>query len=139
MSYVITRPPLSQGNRTEICIAGLPCGVDAGDVAPRLREARKERDPARRGAARPAGHPVDAPGRAGRVSGYVGTERYNLLDLDLRSSLHKLGLDGLGLFLLDAFLDRLRRVVDEVLGFLQAQPGQLAHNLEHGDLLVAGA
>src|SRR5690606_3643270 len=65
--------------------------------------------------------------------------RCRLLQLDGRALLLQLGLDLLGLFLRHALLDRLRRVVDEVLRLLQAQAGQLAHDLDHLDLLLAGA
>src|SRR5690606_23275483 len=60
-----------------------------------------------------------------------------LLHLDGSALLLELRLDLLGLFLRHAFLDGLGRVVDEVLGFLQAQAGQLAHDLDHLDLLGA--
>src|SRR5438552_758771 len=46
--------------------------------------------------------------------------------------LHLLGL-GLG----DLLLHRLRRAVDEVLRFLEPKPGQLAHDLDDLDLLLA--
>src|SRR5690606_3645359 len=65
--------------------------------------------------------------------------RCRLLQLDGRALLLQLGLDLLGLFLRHALLDRLRRVVDEVLRLLQAKAGQLAHDLDHLDLLLAGA
>ena len=45
------------------------------------------------------------------------------------------GLDLLGLVLRDAFLDGLRRRVDEVLGLLEAEPGQLADDLDDRDLV----
>src|SRR5260363_166766 len=61
-----------------------------------------------------------------------------LLELDLGASLLELTLDLLGLVLVDAFLDRLRRTLDEVLGFLQAQAGDGANFLDDLDLLVAG-
>ena len=38
----------------------------------------------------------------------------------------------------DAFLDGLRRAFDQVLGFLEAEPGDRADFLDHFDLLVAG-
>src|SRR5579871_3990338 len=60
-----------------------------------------------------------------------------LLELDLRARLLQCGLDLLGLFLADAFLDRLRRGFDEILGFLEAERGDGAHFLDHFDLLVA--
>src|SRR4051794_17009006 len=60
-----------------------------------------------------------------------------LLELDLGTSLLELRLDLLAFFLGYAFLDRLRRGLDEVLGFLQAEAGHGADFLDHLDLLVA--
>src|SRR5579883_676338 len=61
-----------------------------------------------------------------------------LLDGDARAD----GLEGLGGLvrglLVDLLEQRLRRAVDEVLGLLQTQRGQLAHDLDDLDLLVAG-
>lgn len=52
------------------------------------------------------------------------------------------GLEGLGSLLggllRDLLEDRLRGAVDEVLGLLEAQGGELAHDLDDLDLLVAG-
>src|SRR5215204_3365289 len=48
-----------------------------------------------------------------------------------------LGADLLGLVLGDAFLDRLRCALDEVLRLLEAKPGDGADFLDHLDLLVA--
>src|SRR5271165_2684693 len=59
------------------------------------------------------------PARAGRP----------LLELDLRPHLFQSGLDLLGLFLADAFLDRLRRAFDQVLRLLEAERGDGAHFL----------
>src|SRR5437764_15240068 len=39
---------------------------------------------------------------------------------------------------IDALLDRLRGLVDQVLGFLQPKPGDLADHLDHANLGVAG-
>jgi hypothetical protein len=58
-----------------------------------------------------------------------------LLDLDLAALLFERGLDLLGLVPGDAFLDGLRRRVDEVLGLLEAQAGELAHDLDDRDLV----
>ena len=60
-----------------------------------------------------------------------------LLDLDLGALLFEGGLDLLGLVLGDALLDRLRRRVDEVLGLLEAEAGQLADDLDDRDLVRA--
>src|SRR2546427_5138861 len=62
-----------------------------------------------------------------------------LLDLDRRSHLLELLLDGRGLVLAEALLDHLRRTVHQVLGLLQAEARDLADDLDHVDLLVAGA
>src|SRR5687767_3324373 len=58
-----------------------------------------------------------------------------LLDLHLGSRSFELLLDVLGLFLADAFLDRLRSAFDQVLGFFQAECGDLAHCLDDVDLV----
>src|SRR4051812_27083780 len=62
-----------------------------------------------------------------------------LLQLDARAGLFQLSLELVGLVALDAFLDRLRRLVDEGLRLLQAEAGGGAHDLDHLDLLVARA
>src|SRR5437867_13267790 len=59
------------------------------------------------------------------------------LELDRAARLFELLLDGLGLGLRHALLDRLGRPVDQVLGLLEAEPRELAHDLDHLDLLVA--
>src|ERR1700746_1631936 len=41
-----------------------------------------------------------------------------------------------GIGLVNAFLDRLRRAVDDVLRFLESQTRELAHRLDHVDLVV---
>src|ERR1700719_1926211 len=61
-----------------------------------------------------------------------------LLQFHLGASLFELGLDLLGFVLVDAFLDRLRRALDEVLGFLEAEAGDGADFLDEFDLLLAG-
>src|SRR4051812_25305591 len=63
----------------------------------------------------------------------------SLLQLDARAGLLELALELVGLVALDALLDRLRRLVDERLRLLQAEPGGRAHDLDHLDLLVARA
>src|SRR5580693_9963211 len=60
----------------------------------------------------------------------------SLLELDFRSCLFQSSLDLLGLFLAHAFLDGLRRGLDQVLGFLQAERSDGAHFLDPFDLLV---
>src|SRR5206468_1426743 len=50
----------------------------------------------------------------------------------------ELRLDLVGLLLRNAFLDRVRRAVDEVLGLLQAEARDRADDLDRLDLLVAG-
>src|SRR4029453_2545299 len=61
-----------------------------------------------------------------------------LLELDRGAGFFQLRLDLVGLFLRDAFLDRVRRAVDEVLGLLEAKSGDRADDLDHLDLLAAG-
>ena len=62
-----------------------------------------------------------------------------LLDLDGAAGLFELGLELLGLVLVDALLDGLGGLVDERLGLLEAQAGGRADDLDDLDLLVAGA
>src|SRR4051812_25882481 len=88
-------------------------------------------------------HKTDGGNAAGRPARYRPADRpgavwRGLLERDGRAGAFErlLGLvRGLLVGLLD---DRLRRTVDEVLGLLQAQAGQLAHDLDDLDLLVAG-
>src|SRR5262245_47115739 len=61
-----------------------------------------------------------------------------LLQLDGGACLLELGLDAVGLLLVDALLDRLRSRVDEVLRLLQAEARDGADDLDHLDLLAAG-
>src|SRR6476619_5514665 len=60
-----------------------------------------------------------------------------LLDLDLRALLLEGSLDLVRLVACDAFLDGLRSRVDQVLGLLEAQAGQLADDLDDRDLVRA--
>src|SRR6185312_6935052 len=60
-----------------------------------------------------------------------------LLQLHLRAGGLELLLDLLGLGLGDAFLDRLRGALDQVLGLLEAQAGDRAHFLDRADLVGA--
>src|SRR5262245_64244279 len=61
-----------------------------------------------------------------------------LVDLDRGAGLFELRLDRVGLVLGHALLDRLRGRVDEILGLLEAETGDRAHDLDHLDLLAAG-
>src|SRR6266487_6116622 len=61
-----------------------------------------------------------------------------LLQLDGGAGLFELALDRVGLFLGDAFLDRVGRAVDEVLRLLEAEARHRADDLDHLDLLAAG-
>ena len=63
--------------------------------------------------------------------------RASLLDFDLRAGFLELLLRGFGVRLRDAFLDGLRRAVDQVLRFLEAEARQLAHGLDHVHLVLA--
>src|SRR5262249_43197913 len=65
------------------------------------------------------------------------TQAHNLLELDLGADLLEGGFDLLGLVLRNAFLDGLRRRLDQVLGFLQAQTRGGTHLFNDLDLLVA--
>src|SRR5690348_9607570 len=79
-----------------------------------------------------------SPDRTSLVRGWTRS-KLRLLQVHLRASLFELGLDLVGFFLVDAFLDVLRRALDEVLGFLQAETGDGADFLDDLDLLVAGS
>src|SRR5581483_7340051 len=59
----------------------------------------------------------------------------NVLQLDLRAALFQLLLHRFGVSLGNAFLHGLRRAFDQVLGFLQPQTGDFAHDLDDVDLL----
>src|SRR5436305_3628148 len=60
-----------------------------------------------------------------------------LLDLDGGAGLLELRLDRIGLVLRHTLLDGIGRTVDEILGLLQAEPGDRTDDLDHLDLLVA--
>src|SRR3978361_1498917 len=60
-----------------------------------------------------------------------------LLDFDFGADFLELLLDRRGLVLGHAFLDRLGRALDEVLGFLEAERGDLADDLDDVDLVAA--
>src|SRR6476620_8964958 len=63
----------------------------------------------------------------------------SLLELDGAAGFLDLLLDLLGLVLVDAFLDRLRRTLDEGLRLTQAQAGDRADFLDDVDLLATVA
>src|SRR5690606_8122385 len=67
----------------------------------------------------------------------VSRRERGLLELDGAAGFLDLLLDLFGLGLVDAFLERLRRALDEGLGFGQAQAGDGADFLDHLDLLAA--
>src|SRR5215210_5409444 len=62
-----------------------------------------------------------------------------LLQLDARACLLELALELLALVAVDALLDRLGGLVHERLGLLEAEAGGSADDLDHLDLLFAGA
>src|SRR5258708_27746083 len=64
--------------------------------------------------------------------------RSSLLRFGGRARVFELLLDGLGLVLADVLLDRLRRAVDQVLGLLEAETGDLANGLDDVDLRGTG-
>src|SRR5262245_55641850 len=59
-----------------------------------------------------------------------------LLDFDFCATLLELFLHGVGFFFRDTSLDWLRRTLDQVLGFLQAEACELAHDLDDLNLFV---
>src|SRR3712207_5103597 len=67
------------------------------------------------------------------------TSSRRLLHLDVRAGLLELGPQPVGLVAVDTLLDRLRGLVDQRLGLLEAEPGRRADDLDDLDLLVAGA
>src|ERR1019366_10011705 len=79
--------------------------------------------------------PRAAPARTGTAN--RATDRRSgpavLLEFDLGADLFESGLDLLGLFLANAFLDRLGSALDQILGFLEAKAGHGAHFLNHFD------
>src|SRR5512134_2069981 len=79
------------------------------------------------------------PGLAGVGSPVLAPSRERLLDLDLGADLFELLLDRGRLLLGDTLLHDLGGSVHEVLGLLEAEAGDLAHDLDHVDLLVARA
>src|SRR5438128_373024 len=78
-------------------------------------------------------------GRGGRAPPFYALPRVRRLPhFDRRPDLLELLLHVRGLGLGHLLLDRLGRAVDEILGLLEAQARQLAHDLDHLDLLFAG-
>ena len=61
-----------------------------------------------------------------------------LLDFDLGACVFELLLERFGISLGNAFLDRLRSAIDQILGFLQAQAGSGTDDLDDLNLLVTG-
>src|SRR5262245_54375933 len=106
-----------------------PGAVSAGASFETIPEGRKYR--MGRDVSRPM-RPCAAPGRD-RSRPYTAA----LFQLDARAGLFELGLDLLGLVLVDALLDGAGGAVDDVLGLLQAEARDRAHDLDHLDLLVA--
>ena len=68
---------------------------------------------------------------------YAHRHSGNLLEFDSRALLFELLLELLGVGLFEAFLDGLGGAFDQVLGFLEAQAGRGADNLDDLNLLVA--
>src|SRR4030095_9089295 len=68
----------------------------------------------------------------------VERTRTRLLHRDRRALLLELLLHILRFSLRDLLLHRLRSAIHQILGFLQAEPGQLADHLDDLDLLLAG-
>ena len=60
-----------------------------------------------------------------------------LFELYGGSGFFEIGLELVAFLALDAFLDRLRRLVDERLGLLETEARGRAYDLDHLDLLVA--
>src|SRR5690349_10479072 len=73
-----------------------------------------------------------------RVSAIRKRKQWSVRSLegDLGALALELGLGSLGLLLVDTLEDRLGGALDGVLGLLEAQAGQLAHDLDDLDLLA---
>src|SRR5215211_7498790 len=69
----------------------------------------------------------------------LGAFGVDLLDLGGAARLLDLGLELVGLLAVDALLDGFRCLVDQGLGLLEAEPSGRADDLDHADLLLAGA
>src|SRR4051812_48051996 len=124
--------------------------VGNDDAGERLRGSRPQRDAGRPPGCRPvvadlqhaAGAALpeeDGPCCAVRWCGSPVRPGRGSLDGDGRAGALEGGLGLLGGVLGDLLQDRLRRVVDQVLGLLEAERGQAAHLLDDLDLLVAGS
>src|ERR1700722_8141404 len=61
----------------------------------------------------------------------------NLLDFDRTAGFDDLGLDLLGVVLADGLLDRARSAIDEVLGFFEAETGDVLDDLDNLKLRIA--
>src|SRR5439155_12667090 len=83
--------------------------------------------------------PARPPGQRTRSGLRPGKRRLKrgLFYFDRRAGLGELLLDGLGFFLVHAFLDRLGSAIDEVLRLLQTEAGDLADSLDDVDLVRA--
>src|SRR5260221_9955926 len=103
-------------------------------IVPAAHPSNKRRRPAWAAPSRPGAGAADR----GR-SALAPDTRYivDLIELNSRACLLKLLLDLCRLVLVDAFLDRLGRPFDQVLGFLEAETGDGADLLDDVDLLVA--
>ena len=92
---------------------------------------------------RTLGRPKRDPARKRGPCNRIGWEKLfakaNLLQGHSGAGLFQLALDLLGLLLVHALGDGLRSALDDLLGLLQAQAGDLADNLDDGDLVVAEA
>src|ERR1039457_4491532 len=64
------------------------------------------------------------------------SEPWRLFDLHLRANVLELLLDDFDVALRNGFLDRRGHALDQVLGFLEAETGDLADHFDDGDLLV---
>src|SRR5215472_11681948 len=82
-------------------------------------------------------HLLGSPAVAPLARGFLISKHY-LLKLNLGAHFFELGLDLAGVILVDAFLDVLRRALDQVLGFLEPKSGNGADFLDDLDLLLPG-
>src|SRR5690348_1076292 len=80
---------------------------------------------------------MGSPAVAPLARGFPVSKHY-LLKLNLGAHFFELRLDLGGIILVDAFLDVLRRALDQVLGLFEAEPGNGANLLDDLDLFLAG-
>src|SRR3954471_1799826 len=118
---------------------GGPYASERLNTAPGKRPVTAPRRPSAGAAPAPVGRESKEKGGQGWPPFFLrgARGRRRLLDLDGPAGLLEVGLELLGLLLVDPLLDRLGGLVDERLGLLEAQAGGRADDLDDLDLLLA--